>query len=75
MRITAKKLAERLDVEYGVAAALIKLMVAQGVGKEVGKEPSISSTGRGKPSTIYELPSEYTINLMPREAQVQTPAA
>lgn len=68
MQVTVKQLAARLNVEYPTAAALIKLMIAKGVAKEVGKQASVSTTGKGKPSTIYEVPQEFTVSLMPSQA-------
>lgn len=61
IRTTVAELAGKLRVEYVTAAALVKLMVASGGGKEVAKQPAVG--GRGKPSVIYELEETYTINL------------
>ena len=59
--VTIKELAADLGVEYAQAAALVHIMVAGGVAQEVGKQPN--SRGKGKPSTIYSIPDEYTISL------------
>lgn len=60
MNITVNALAKKLDVDYATAGALVKLMEAQGVCKKVGQQPAAS--GKGKPSTIYEIPATYTID-------------
>lgn len=57
---TATELAAKLGVEYATAAALLKLMVAQGAAKEVEKRKT--ATGKGKPSTVYSVPESFTIN-------------
>jgi hypothetical protein len=62
MVMTTKELAELLNCEYAVAAALIKLGVATGQIKEAGERPS--SAGRGKPSSLFELPATLNFNLM-----------
>ncbi len=61
LKTTVKELAEKLGVEYPTAAAIIKLMMKQGVCKEVEKRAS--ETGKGKPSSVYEVPAEFTIKL------------
>lgn len=61
MEATTAQLASKLDVEYATAAAIIKLIVKQGKGKELRKIPQPS--GKGKPSTMYELPDTFTIVL------------
>lgn len=62
MVMTTKELAELLNCEYAVAAALIKLGVATGQVQEAGERPS--SAGRGKPSALYELPATLNFNLL-----------
>ena len=68
-RVTVIQLAERLDVDYVVAASLLKLMVSRGVAKEAGKIKT-SATGKGKPSTLYEIPGEFKLSLSPPAVQV-----
>lgn len=63
IQVTVGDLASRLGVEYATAAALVKLMVATGGGREAGKRAAAG--GRGKPSVIYELNETHTINLSP----------
>jgi hypothetical protein len=58
---TIGDLATKLNVEYPTAAALVKLVLAKGAGKEVGKRPT--PTGKGKPATIYELPTTFLLSL------------
>jgi len=67
-RVTAIQLAQRLGVDYVVAASLLKLMVSKGVAKEVGKVKT-SLSGKGKPSTVYEIPGEFTLSLSAPVAQ------
>lgn len=60
MHVTVNDLAHNINVEYPTAMALIKLMEAQGVAKVSGKRPTL--TGKGKPSTIYEIPEKFEID-------------
>jgi hypothetical protein len=62
MKVTANQLAKQLGVDYVVAASLLKLAVATGQGKEDGKVKT-SLTGKGKPSTVYEVNDTLTISL------------
>ena len=66
MKVTVGQLAERLGVEYAVAANLVKLIVSTGQGKEAGKVDMGGKTG--KPAVIYELPDVFTISLVGDEA-------
>lgn len=68
-KVTAIQLAERLGVDYVVASSLLKLMVSRGVAREVGKIKT-SLTGKGKPSTVYEIPGEFTLSLSSPVVQV-----
>ncbi len=67
-KVTAIQLAERLGVDYVVASSLLKLMVSRGEAKEVGKIKT-SLTGKGKPSTVYEIPGEFKLSLSVPAAQ------
>jgi len=61
LRLTIGQLADQLKVEYAVASSLVKLIIASGKGREVGK---VDMQGKkGKPSSIYELPEVFTLNL------------
>lgn len=62
MEATTAQLAAHLDVEYAIASALIKLIVKSGKGRELRKVPQPS--GKGKPSTVYQLPESFTIELV-----------
>jgi hypothetical protein len=62
MILTAKELATNLGVEYGVAAAILKLGVAQGHVQLVGYVKT-SASGKGKPSAQYEVPDTLTFNM------------
>lgn len=72
MQVTANQLAKQLGVEYVVAASLLKLVVSTGQGKEVGKVKT-SLSGKGKPSTVYEIPDTLTISLTSGAAPAETP--
>ncbi len=62
MVMTTKELAEMLKCEYAVAAALIKLGVATDQVKEAGERAN--PAGRGKPSSLFEVPAVLSFNLM-----------
>lgn len=72
MQVTANQLAKQMGVEYVVAASLLKLAVSTGQGKEVGKVKT-SLTGKGKPSTVYEIPETLTISLKASAPVVDEP--
>ena len=59
--ITTKQLADQLNVSYPVAAGLVKLLVANGQANKVAKV--FNKNGRGKPTTIYSLPSKVSIRV------------
>jgi hypothetical protein len=61
VKTTVAQLAKNLNVDYPVAAAVVKLMITQGKGKEVGKQPAI--TGKGRSSSIYELEDHFSVFL------------
>lgn len=67
-KVTAIQLAQRLGVDYVVAASLLKLLVSKGLAREAGKIKT-SLTGKGKPSTLYEIPGEFTLSLNPPAVQ------
>ncbi len=56
-RVTAKQLAEKLNVPYLEAYNLLQLLVSMNMATVVGKK---RQPGRGKPSEIYTIPR--TIN-------------
>lgn len=67
-KVTAIQLAQRLGVDYVVAASLLKLLVSKGLAREAGKIKT-SLTGKGKPSTLYEIPGKFTLSLNPPAVQ------
>lgn len=63
MRMTVNQLADILGVEYIVASSFIKLLELRGLATVVGKQKPSNLTGRGKPSTIYNIPKSVEINI------------
>lgn len=61
MQLTATELAELLGTDYLTANTLAKFMVSRGAAKEVEKRKS--GSGKGKPSTVYELPESFTVEI------------
>lgn len=47
-------------IDYVVGASFIKVLVAVGAAKEVGKQPNPPGT-RGKPSSIFEVENEVNL--------------
>jgi len=62
MQVTAKQLAAKLSLDYVAAASLLKLSVATGQGREHSKIKT-SLSGKGKPSTVYEVNEILTFSL------------
>jgi len=60
MLVTARAFAEKMNLDYGTANSLLKFLVLQKQAKEVGKQATL--TGKGKPSTIFEMPEQVTLN-------------
>ena len=66
--VTIKQLATELNVEYAQAAGLVHVMIAKGVARENGKQRNVTTAGKAcKPSTIYEIPNSFTINLVAKD--------
>ena len=61
MQTTTNKFAEKHGVDYAVAAGAIKFLIAKGVAKQTGTEPN--PAGRGKGSSVFEIPETVTISL------------
>jgi hypothetical protein len=61
-KVTVSELAKEMEVEYAIAAALMRLLVLKGIGKEVGKK--LPSTGKGRASAVYEIPASCTVELV-----------
>lgn len=62
IQVTANQLAEKLGVDYATANAIIKLMIAKGVGREAG-EAEKTEKQRGKAAKLYELQVKFEISL------------
>jgi len=60
-RTSAKEFAEKAKVEYAVAQGFIKYLVSQGVAREVEKRKVAGA--KGKPTNVYELPTELRLKL------------
>jgi len=71
---SSSKETKQLGVDYVVAASLLKLAVATGQGKEAGKIKT-SLTGKGKPSTVYEVNDTLTISLTALAPATESAAA
>lgn len=63
MKMTVNQLADILGVEYIVASSFVKLLEVKGLANVVGKVKPKNLTGRGKPSTVYEIPKQVTISI------------
>jgi transcription initiation factor IIE alpha subunit len=59
IRTTTKEFAERLGVEYQVAAGLLRYLKEKGLAKIVETRPNPS--GKGKGSDVYELPTSIAL--------------
>jgi hypothetical protein len=58
--VTAKQLAEKLNVPYLESYNLLQLLVSMGMATVVGKK---RQPGRGKPSEIYTIPREINFSV------------
>lgn len=63
MKMTVNQLADILGVEYAIASSFIKLLELRGLATAVGKQKPFSASGRGKPSTIFEIPRSVEISI------------
>lgn len=70
MKTTIKELCEKWGAEYAPVFNLIKLLEEKGIANVVGKQKPKSESGRGKPSSIYELPEHLSINMVTGEISV-----
>lgn len=59
MILTTKKFAELNDMDYPSAKGVIDHMLKLGLVHIIGKEKS--SSGKGKPSVLYEIPETATM--------------
>lgn len=60
MRLTAKDAAERLGVSYVIAAGIMAHL--EEVGKAKVVEKKFHSSGRGKPTRVYEVENQTVID-------------
>lgn len=60
-RTSAKEFAEKAGVDYAVAQGFIKYLVSAGIAKEVEKRKTVGA--KGKPTNVYELPTELRLKL------------
>ncbi len=67
-QVTVTQLATELGVDYPTANAIIKLVKAE----KIGSKPAANAKGKGKPSTLYQIPDSYTLNLGKPAASVVT---
>ena len=60
MRLTAKQAAERLNISYVVASGLMSHL--EDVGKAKVAEKIFHSSGKGKPTRVYEFDNNVVLN-------------
>ena len=60
MQVTAKQFAVQQKVDHIIAYNLLQFLMSKDLARPVGKRPNI--TGKGKPSIIYEVQDEVTLN-------------
>jgi len=74
-KLTVKDLAELIGQDILVTNGLIKFLESQGQVKNIGKVP-MTPGQRGKPSTLWAIPSEITMVLWePKLPEVTPPVA
>ena len=59
---TIKEFAAEIGEDYITTSALVKVLVGAGAAKEVGKRANPEGQ-RGKPSVLFEIPSEVELVL------------
>lgn len=57
MRVTIKEFAAKIGVDYAVASSLLRFMVQKGQATVVEK----ISAGKGKPTSVYEVPNKMEV--------------
>lgn len=60
-QMTVNDLCKKTGIEYATAMGLVKVMLVLGIANVHSKRKTL--TGKGKPSIVYEIPDEFTINL------------
>lgn len=58
---TVNELADDLKLDYATAQGLVKFLVEKKLATKAGTRPT--TTGKGKPSNVYELPERVEISL------------
>lgn len=58
IKVTATQFAELHKVEYATAAGVLKFLQSKGI---VSSSPL--KTGKGKPSVLYDVPCQVTLDL------------
>ena len=71
MRLTAKEAAERLDVSYVIAAGIMAHLEDTGKAKVVEKK--FHSSGKGKPTRVYEVDQNTVIDFGAEVVKAETP--
>ncbi len=66
--LTIKELAEIIGQDYLVTSSLVKVMIAAGAAKAIGKRPHVVAGTKGKTSTVYEVENEFTLVLWESES-------
>lgn len=61
LNLTVRELAEKLNVDYPVCYGLCKYLEKKGLIKATGTKPAQNAKGKGKPSTIYEVPTKIEL--------------
>ena len=69
MRITAKEVAEYLGVKYVIASGLMTILVDKGIAKHVDNIKH--SSGKGKPTRVFEVESEVTLQIFEGMTETQ----
>jgi len=63
IKVTARELSERLEVDYALANNFIKILEKKGLAKFVENRPP-KAKGKGmRSSKVYELPDTITIEV------------
>lgn len=60
-KVSCKQVADRLGVSYVVAAGLVAYLVK--VGKATVAEKVFHESGKGKPTRVYEIEDNVTLDL------------
>jgi len=71
MKITAREVAEHLGVDYVVASGLMTALVEKGIAKHV--ENRKHATGKGKPTRVFEVSQNITLELFAAAPATQNP--